>query len=209
MPSKRILFIGDSITESGKRTDSEQIGTGYVRLIHDYLKTAYPHQSPEIVNNGISANRISDLASRWQADVIDWNPDVLTISIGINDVWRRLDEPKMEQIYPDKFGQIYEDLLAQVRDHTNAAIVLMEPTVIEEEANSIGNETLKEYVEVIHQMADKFDATIVRTHEAFINYLHADKGYKLTIDGVHMNSTGDMLMAATWLKAVKDIMGTE
>lgn len=32
----RFVFIGDSITESGRLEDPEGIGNGYVRLIKDY-----------------------------------------------------------------------------------------------------------------------------------------------------------------------------
>ncbi|QCK83060.1 hypothetical protein E5Z46_13115 [Geobacillus kaustophilus NBRC 102445] len=82
----RIVFIGDSITESGRWRDPEQIGYGYVRLIRDYLITAYPHRSFDVVNRGVSGNRIPDLLARWERDVIDLQPDIVSISIGINDV---------------------------------------------------------------------------------------------------------------------------
>ncbi|WP_404454988.1 SGNH/GDSL hydrolase family protein [Virgibacillus necropolis] len=209
MNKKRIIFIGDSITESGKFDDPEQIGTGYVRLLHDYLKTSYPSDRLELINKGISGNRINDLASRWKTDVIDLNPDIISVSIGINDVWRQLDNPSMEQIYPEEFEQIYDDLLAQVKANTNAVIVLMEPTVIEENVESVGNEKLKPYVEITNRLAKKYDAIIVSTHQAFINYLSVNNEYELTTDGVHMNSAGNMLMATTWLGATKLFLDEE
>ncbi|GAB3059116.1 SGNH/GDSL hydrolase family protein [Virgibacillus ainsalahensis] len=206
MSTKRILFIGDSITAARKEFDLEQIGHGYVRILHDYLITANPGKHLEFINKGVNANRISDLAERWQEDVLDWNPDVLSISIGINDVWRQLDAPKMDQIYPDEFERVYEDLLNQVQEKTNAAIVLMEPTVIEDDISIEGNEKMKEYVTVVHLLAEKFDATIVRTHEAFLDYMEAGNEHTLTTDGVHMNALGDMLIASTWADATKGII---
>src|SRR5690625_3810273 len=82
----RMVFIGDSITEAGKFTDSERLGTGYVRVIHDYLLTTYPTNVFEILNKGISGDRIDDLEARWQTDVIDMKPDMVSISIGINEM---------------------------------------------------------------------------------------------------------------------------
>lgn len=202
----RIVFIGDSITESGKFEDREQLGNGYVRLIHDYLRTTFPAGDLEIVNKGISGNRVHDLAARWQTDVIDMKPDVLSISIGINDVWRQLNHSTMEQIYPDEFLKIYDDLLKYVRKNTNAKIILMEPTVIEENPASAGNEKLKAYVEIVNTLAEKYDATIVPTHGGFLNYVTANKGYALTVDGVHMNPAGNMLMAKIWLEAAKQVV---
>src|SRR5690625_1637327 len=93
----RVVFIGDSITEAGKFTDSERLGTGYVRLIHDYLITTYPTSHFEILNNGISGNRIDDLKARWQTDVLDVKPDIISISIGINDVWQQLKQPSRSE----------------------------------------------------------------------------------------------------------------
>ena len=202
----RIVFIGDSITELGKFEDPEALGTGYVRLLYDYFITAYPANDFEVINKGISGNRIDDLATRWQTDVIDVNPDIVSISIGINDVWRQLKDPTMPQIYPEEFKNNYNDLLQQVSDNTSADIVLMEPTIIEENLDSIGNQKLKPYVEIVNTMAEKHDAYLVPTHQAFLSYLEANNGYALTTDGVHMNSTGNMLMAKAWYETVKDIL---
>lgn len=201
----RMVFIGDSITESGKLADPELLGTGYVRLIHDYFITTYPRRDFEILNKGISGNRINDLATRWQKDVIDLNPDIVSISIGINDVWRQLKYRLMKQILPDEFERIYDDLLRQVSSNTNAKIILMEPTVIVENPTSIGNEKLKPYVQIVNALAEKYDTLVVPTHLAFLKYLEANRGYDLTVDGVHMNAAGNMLMAKTWLEATERI----
>jgi len=203
MGTIKLLFIGDSITESGKREDPEEIGISYVRIIHDYLITTYPQKKFNITNKGISGNRITDLASRWQQDVIEPNPDYVSISIGINDVWRQLDRPEIEQVDAEEFEKIYKELLTRVKKHTNARIILMEPTVIEEDLQAQGNQMLKIYVKVVNEMANQFEAIIVPTHQAFVQYLEKNNGYKLTTDGVHMNSAGNMLMATTWLKAVE------
>ncbi len=197
----KMIFIGDSITEWGREGDPEDIGTGYVRLIHDYLVTSYPEKEFTILNRGIGGNRITDLANRWQHDVLDENPSYVSISIGINDVWRQVDHPDMEQVYPEQFEEVYTDLLTQVKDKTKAVIILMEPTIIEEDIESEGNQKLLAYSSIVKKLADKYEAIHVPTHEAFIRYLQASTGYQLTIDGVHTNSAGNMLMAKTWIQA--------
>ncbi|MFC0272736.1 SGNH/GDSL hydrolase family protein [Metabacillus herbersteinensis] len=203
----RVLFIGDSITDCGRREDEEKIGSGYVRVIHDYLKTTNPKQSYEVINRGIGGNRVTDLEARWQEDVIELSPDFVSISIGINDVWRQLDNQGDEQVYPDQFEQVYTKLLTQVKEETNAKIILMEPTIIEEDIKAVGNKKLKAYVEIVQTLAKRFDATLVPTHQAFLDYLKANNSYKLTTDGVHMNTAGNMLMAITWLRNVE--LGTK
>ncbi|MBO1510974.1 SGNH/GDSL hydrolase family protein [Metabacillus bambusae] len=204
MVVKKVLLIGDSITEWGRHEDPENLGSGYVRLIHDYFVTTYPNQAYQFLNRGVGGDRIIDLAERWQKDAIDLNPDYISISIGINDVWRQLDHADMEQIGTEQFQQLYIDLLTQVREKTNARIILMEPTIIEEDVKAKGNQLLFDYVEIVHKVAKEFHATVVPTHKAFINYLQSGNDYKLTTDGVHMNPAGNMLMASTWIKAVED-----
>ena len=201
---QRIVFIGDSITWWGIN-ESDSIGTGYVRLLHDYLKVTYPDRDFEMVNKGISGNRVIDLAERWEQDVISIQPDIVSISIGINDVWRQVDSPDMEQVPPQRFEEVFENLLLNTKEKTNSSIVLMEPTVISEDVMGKGNSMLKPYIEIIHQLADKYNAVIVPTHQAFISFLKHNKDFPLTIDGVHMNSLGNMLMAKIWLEATKEL----
>lgn len=201
-----IIFIGDSITESGRYEDPEELGNGYVRLVHDYLITSYPDKKLEILNKGIGGHRINDLEARWDQDVIDLKPQYISISIGINDVWRQIDAPEMAQIMPEQFETIYRKLLTQVKEKTDAGIILMEPTVIEENLSSEGNNKLKNYVEIVRNLADEFGAALVPTHQMFLSYLQADNGYKLTTDGVHMNSAGNMLMAQSWINQFNKII---
>ena len=201
MGQSKTVFIGDSITEWGRFEDPEELGFGYVRYIRDYLAINKPEELPSIINRGIGGNRIPDLKERWEEDVIALNPDVVSISIGINDVWRQLDNPQKEQVYPQEFKTIYIDLLEQVKKKTNARIVIMEPTIIQEDIEAKGNILLKEYVQVIHEIAKLYDALVVPTHQVFIQYLNKKNHQVLTTDGVHMNSAGNMLMAQTWLHA--------
>ncbi|MFD2623891.1 SGNH/GDSL hydrolase family protein [Salibacterium salarium] len=194
--------MGDSITEEGRFEDPNDIGDGYVKLIHDFLLVHHPSLQLEIINQGIGGNRVTDLADRWEKDVLDYNPDWVCISIGINDVWRQLDSPDMEQIYPDRFERVYDYILGQVKEKTKASIILMEPTIIEETIQSEGNRRLEPYVEATQRLAKLYDAILIPTNKAFHAYLEVESNVPLTTDGVHMNSKGDMLMASTWIKTI-------
>lgn len=196
---EKILFIGDSITQDGRFDDPNGLGKGYVRLINEYIQSNKPQLKLEIVNKGISANRVTDLADRWEEDVLTQDADWISVSIGINDVWRQLDSPEIEQVSPQKFATIYDSLLQAVQQKTNARLILMEPTIIEEKIDSQGNILLKDYVEVVRHLAKKYDAITVSTHSTFINFLEKTPNASLTTDGVHMNDLGRKLMATTWL----------
>lgn len=200
--NNKIVLIGDSITDAGRREDPENMGHGYARMIRDYYAVTKPTMNLQFINKGIGGDRIDHLAARWQEDVIDLNPDWVSISIGINDVWRQLDNPQMDQIFPEKYEEMYSAILGELSEKTKARIILMEPTVIEEDLHSVGNRLLVPYIEAVHRLAREYNALVVPTHQAFQAYLRHQSNFKLTTDGVHMTSSGDLLMAQTWIKTV-------
>ena len=90
-----VLFIGDSITDCGRRQDQEQLGNGYVR------KVSY-------VNKGIGGDTVEGLESRWTTDVLDIKPDWLSIKIGINNAAR---QEELDDIYIPKWESAYRQIL--------------------------------------------------------------------------------------------------
>ncbi|MBY6037301.1 SGNH/GDSL hydrolase family protein [Fictibacillus nanhaiensis] len=197
----KMIFIGDSITASGKNADPERLGNGYVRMIKEELS-----QNVNILNKGVNGHRVTDLAIRWERDVINLEPDLVSISIGINDVWRQLDSPDLNQVDVEKFEQIYRDLLSQLTQNNSVKVVLMEPTIIEENPESKGNQMLIPYVETVRKLANECGAWVVPTHDVFMEHLKSYPEMTLTTDGVHMNKKGNLLMAQTWLKETKDLL---
>lgn len=199
---KRMLFIGDSITEWGRFDDEENIGNNYVRMIRDDLAINHSNSFPEIINRGVGGNRIPDLVNRWQVDVLDHNPDLISISIGVNDVWRQVDGSGVEPILPEEYEKLFVQLIEETQATLEAEIILMEPTIIGEDADSEGNKKLVAYVEIVNKLAEQYRLMVVPTHQAFLDYLERKGPLALTFDGVHMSSTGNALMAKTWLETV-------
>jgi lysophospholipase L1-like esterase len=199
---EKVVFIGDSITEDNRFQEEDGLGTGYVRHIHDYFALCYPELYLQIVNKGISGNRVTDLQQRWEKDVIQEEPDWLSVSIGINDVWRQLDSPELEQVSPAAFMDIYRELLKETKENTNAKLIILEPTVIGEDENAEGNKLLKEYVAITRMLSKEFNAVHVPMHDRFIEYIRQFPGNKLTTDGVHMNPLGRMLMTIVWMESL-------
>lgn len=201
-PHEKITFMGDSITEDGRFDDPAGIGCGYVRLIHDYMQACFPEKQLKMINRGISGDRITDLAQRWEENVVQQAPDWVSISIGVNDVWRQLDQSALKQVSPAEFEQVYRQLLTETQEKTEAQIIIVEPTIIDEKVDSKGNQLLKEYVQITKQLSHEFQAIHIPMHEKFISYIDNYPENKLTHDGVHMNPLGRMLMAKTWLRGM-------
>ncbi|HTL31329.1 MAG TPA: SGNH/GDSL hydrolase family protein [Tepidisphaeraceae bacterium] len=197
----KILFIGDSITDCGRASDPDGIGVGYVRNIRDYLACKDPATAPHVTNTGISGHKVTDLAQRWQSDVLAHKPDVLSVKIGVNDVWHTLAGYGGVEI--DRYIVTYREILGQVKERLpNCAIVLCEPSVIDPPQPSHANTELEPYIQAVHSLAVEFAVeAMVPLHEEFVRMRNLRPDILWTTDGVHPTSTGHMLIARTWLRA--------
>src|SRR5262245_48447776 len=180
----RLLFIGDSITDCGRREDKDEMGTGYVRRVRDWLYAKDPSTAPVVTNRGISGNKIPDLQGRWQRDVIDLAPDVLSIYIGINDVWHGLG-PNRGGCPIEQFVPGYRDVLAQTRATLpSCELILCEPSVLWLTDPPNANELLRPYIAAVHELAREFGAAcVVPLHDAFNRTRDARPDIPWTTDG--------------------------
>ena len=91
-----ILFTGDSITDCCRREAGvSSLGNGYVSFVAAELLERYSQLNLNIINTGINGNTTRDILARWQPDCIDRKPDILSILIGINDLWRNYEPSKL------------------------------------------------------------------------------------------------------------------
>ena len=157
----KILFQGDSITDAGRVRDNDiNVGTGYPLFIKAALNLEAPGKY-EFVNRGISGNRIVDVYARIKKDIINVKPDVMSILIGINDVWHEYtDSPN--GVDADKFYKIYDMLISEVKEALpDIKIMIMEPFVIparatEENWELFHTETLNR-AEMAKKIAEKYN----------------------------------------------------
>jgi lysophospholipase L1-like esterase len=201
-PKKLMLQKGNAIVAIG---DSITAGGGYLRDIDAALASLYPAlQLPKIVNTGVGGQKAEDLAGRFQRDVVDRKPAVVTLSIGINDVWHRLGAPHDENVL-----KAYRDNVTKMVDmaQTNGIkVILLTPTLIQEDPAAEGNKRLVQYVDAMKAIAREKKCGLADLHGMFLEALKhkpADvKGNWLTGDGVHMKPLGDAVMAAGVLRAL-------
>jgi acyl-CoA thioesterase I len=196
----RWIFIGDSITDSGRRQCPEAVGTGYVRDVRDWLRASIPRLAPEVLNKGISGNTISDLQRRWDSDVIALKPQLVSIKIGINDVWHGL--AGADGGTPiEEFRKIYADILGRLKAAwPETTIVLCEPSVIWSPAPAEGNEMLEPYAAAVREAALDFHVQgVVPLRRAFEKAGAERPDVEWVPDGVHPSSSGHMLIARSWL----------
>lgn len=127
---KTILFQGDSITDAGRsRTDDINLGLGYPTLVKAELGVEEPGKYT-FYNRGISGNRVVDLYARIKADFINLKPDVLSILIGVNDVWHELGG-RRDGVDADKYFKVFSMLIEELKEALpETKIMILEPFVL-------------------------------------------------------------------------------
>lgn len=207
MPENQtLLFIGDSITDCDRgrpvgSRDADSLGEGYVRLIDARLAALHPEAPFRVLNTGISGNRVTDLAARWQTDVLDLKPEWLSVMIGINDVWRHFDNPAIEQVDLDRYTSVYRKLLERTRPQLKG-LVLMTPYFLEADRADPMRAMMDTYGAATRELAHEFDAVFVDVQAAFDAYLTHQSARTLCEDRVHPNGIGHMIIAEAFMNRV-------
>ncbi len=198
----RILFQGDSITDAG-RGAPPGLGNGYVAMVRGLLRGLRPELKVEIVNRGSGGDRTEELLARWQTDCLELKPDVLSIKIGVNDVWRLAGEWNGQKHIPlADFRANYLRLLEKVKAAKIRQVILISPTTITPENVSPLNDLLGQSAEATCELARKFDAIYVPARDAILAARADMPEVCWTQDGCHPSTAGHALIATAWLQAV-------
>ncbi len=197
-----IEFIGDSITDAGRRDPGFQpLGAGYVRNIHDLIQSGYPELKLQIINKGISGDRVTNLKSRWNADVLELDPNWLFIFIGINDVWRYFEGSREEAVGLSEFNSTYRELIQDTQTNTNAQIRLVSPFLAEQDLEEPFRKKLGQYQQTIDDLGQSFGLPVIHLQPAFDWAMLSRPSLYWTTDRVHPTEVGHMLITLTILRA--------
>ena len=201
----RILFQGDSITDADRNWgDDNKLGAGYARLVEASLGLDEPGVHT-FVNKGISGNRIVDLYARIKRDIINYKPDVMSILIGVNDVWHEVgDNPN--GVDAEKFYKIYKMLIEEIKEALpNIKIMILEPFVLDggathEHLDYFVEET-KKRAEKARQIAKDFSLPFIELQSGFDELCKSAPSTYWLGDGVHPTAKGHEFIKREWLKA--------
>lgn len=205
-PGALVLFQGDSITDGGRwREGNDQnhiMGQDYAYLVAAEVGADLPERRLRFVNRGISGNTVVDLERRWQADVIDLKPDVLSILVGINDLLSEKPVPA------DAYHRTYATLIERTRAALpEVRIVLGEPFLL-----PVGRYApitpdlrarLAERQAIVADLAHRYHLPLVRYQAAFDRATVRAPASHWSWDGVHPTYAGHGLMARAWLATVE------
>jgi len=204
-----VLFQGDSITDMGRSRESADkannasaLGNGYASLGGLELLVEHPDDNLTVYNRGVSGNKVYQLAERWDADCLDLKPNVLSILIGVNDIWHTLTGKYQGTV------EIYErDYLALIGRTRKALpkvkLVICEPFVLH--CGAVTNKWFPEfdgYRSAAKRVSQSFHTTFIPFQAMFDEAVRYAPPEYWAKDGVHPTPAGASLMAHTWLKAV-------
>ncbi len=219
----RVIFLGDSITENAVYAKDKAVSIGGTEFYPEYDGFIYLlkenlDEDIELIGKGIGGDKVSDLLTRYNEDVIKLNPDIVFIYIGINDVWHKYDYGTGTDIdlYERGLRQIISDIKNQ-----GARIVLCTPTLIGENSGefTLGNqfknvETMEKmnadldaFSDVIRKLSSEFNTDLLDLREIFMSYvsknnINNESAGLLTYDGVHLNNPGNKLIADEMIKFI-------
>lgn len=200
--NKKVIFFGDSITEAGVKPG------GYITVLTEIASKSNPGKFA-FTGAGIGGNKVYDLYLRMEKDVMAQHPDVVVVYIGVNDVWHK--QTHGTGTDPDKFEKFYQAIIDRLNEK-KIKILLCTPAAIGERtdySNPLDGD-LNRYSNIIRGLASKNNLTLVDLRKTFLDYNLKNNSQNqeagiLTSDRVHLNSTGNRLVAEIIWEKIKDL----
>lgn len=233
-----VLFSGDSITDGnrGRCMDCNHImGHGYQYIVASQLALENAENMPKFINKGYSGERSEDLLRKWQTDVIDNKPTVLSILVGANDGGHGY----CTELTLDETAQRYETNLRAILEKTrnelgDIKILVCEPFYYpldtsdcsykftphpdgvegpfkRPDSKDTGDSFI--YREAANariraaakKVAEEFGCIFVPLYDKFKENAKRSRMEYFIWDGTHPTIAGHMIIAREWLKACEDI----
>ena len=205
-----VLFQGDSITDAGRNKEDNSfnnpraLGSGYPMLTGAALLEKYASLDLKIYNKGISGNKVFQLAERWDKDCLEIKPDILSILIGVNDIWHKLTGNYNGTV--DIYRKDYIALLERtIKALPNVRLVICEPFAVRG-VKAVDDKWYPEfydYQKVAREIATRFGAAFIPYQSIYDEAQKQAPGAYWTGDGVHPTLAGAQLMAQAWIEIVK------
>lgn len=214
--AKTILFFGDSITDANRLKEDQmewnkahRLGTGYVGFIAAQHLYQNPGCATKFVNKGIAGNRIKDLYCRLHDDVIIEKPDVISIMIGINEVWCK--QNATGEVEPQRFLFTYRAILDEIKEKLGEIpIVIAEPFCLPNERLEGGYDSWAKLLAPLQEMseiaANEYGCRYIPMQEILNSLLAKAPAEYWLWDGIHPLSAGHMAIAQAWIKIAGNLL---
>ncbi len=202
----RIVFAGDSITDMGSTLPVgdgslwDALGRSYVRIVDNMLAAYYPEVRVRVTNSGVNGNSSRDLLERWQRDVLDLEPDYVSVCIGGNDCWRQFDSPaqKDQHIMPDEYEANLRKMIEMTLPKVKGMFILS-PYYMEPNKADPMRARMDDYGAVCKKLADEYGCIFVDLQAMFDRYFRHRHSSFIAWDRIHPNQVGATVIAREFL----------
>lgn len=207
----KILLTGDSITDMGRCRDTDfsynSYGFAYPFFIEGELATRFPGKFL-VYNRGISGNRIVDVYARIKMDCCNLEPDVVSVLIGVNDVWHEIDWKNGVDL--ERYERIYRMFITDVKKMLpDVRFMLLEPFVLKGSATTERWDEfvkVKDYAKVVRNIAEDNKCVFVPIQERLDKLSEKYGTAQWLFDGVHPSIAGAKIISEEWLKAFEAML---
>ena len=130
------------------------------------------------------------------------NPDVITILIGVNDVWHEIFFNNGVDI--ERFDKVYRMLIDDtLKVLPNVKFIIMEPFILHGDATNDHFEEFTDvynYAKIVRKIAKDYKFPLVELQEPFNEAIKNGGDANYLYDGVHPSPAGAKLIADKWLE---------
>ena len=203
----RLIFQGDSITDAGRdKRNYHDLGLGYPKYAAEILREEKSDVDFEFINFGISGNRTGQLFDRIYTDGIAFQPDIITILIGINDIWHRHNSCRIATT-DEQIALNYRCILERIKKESNAKIVMLAPYVLDNETKDMIREDLVTVRPIIRALAEEYADAFVPLDDLFAEAMKTQpEAHYYSNDGVHANEHGAEFIGKHCAEAIASLL---
>lgn len=179
--AQRIVFLGDSITD----------GFTYPLLLRQaFADAGLP--APAVINAGIASDTAEGVLARLDRDVFPHRPTLVSLSIGVNDVLRK--------VTPEQ----YEERVAAIADRMAAAKIpmLVMTTTVLGPKNAEAERKLADFNAILHRIAERHGWRVAEVNR-LMSEARAEGVAVNEPDEVHITFAGYHVM----VRAILDALG--
>jgi lysophospholipase L1-like esterase len=203
----RVAFVGNSITDGGH----------YHSYIWLYYMTHFPDARITCYNAGIGGDWVGQMYDRFDDDVLAKNPNVLTLTWGMNDCgyfeWYRKDASDFMKNKIDNSYKYYGMLEQKLQARTDIRKIIILGSPYDETSKFTTKNLYPGKAEAFSKIIDFQEAAAKKNNWGIVDFFHPmrninlqqqqrDTMFSLTPnDRIHPDNDGHMIMAYLFLKA--------
>ena len=208
---KTFLFQGDSITDANRDDENLEnfgLGCGYALLVASEFEKNRKGEV-KFINRGVSGDRITDVYARIKEDIINLEPDCMSILIGVNDVSHEL--TMKCGVETEKFERIYSMLIDEIKEALpQIKIIILEPFVLRGSATDALWEDfsyqVKEHARAAERIAEKYTLPFIPLQNKFDEAAADGDTRYWSVDGIHPTAAGHQLIKEELSPVISDII---